>query len=231
MGSVLSHTPTPSPSSNWLQKHLELFCGSSAGGMEAFLPSGCADRAGGRARQRQQPTTTVHRPSSFGVGPTPRAPSCPRFALFQPSRTTFGHFFFFPPPRPSNGFSLAAGWGWAVTGAEAGEEGAGGPVRFLAVPSAAAASSAPPTEPPGVGSASARPIRGQKPGYTCGQTSSPEDTSCLPGRFRGLTSCCRRRLLTTSSFFKMATLTLAEQKTRRHQIQIRDQLEHSKTAV
>lgn len=84
-----------------------------------------------------------------------------------------------------------------------------GPVRFLSGPSAAAASSALPTEPPGVPTSSVQPIRGQKHAYAC-CLSSPQKT-CLSRR---LTSCCLRRLLTTSSFFKMASLTLAKQKNR-----------------
>lgn len=177
MGSVLSQPP----SQHRLQEHLELFWGSSVGDTEAFLLSGCADRAGGG--------TTA--PPQFELCPSIHlllVPSCPfpRSCSDEAGRRSVTKF------RPSTGSVLLRG-------------GVRGPVRCLPGPSAAAASSALPTELPGARISSGQPIRGQKDAHACCQ-SSPQKTR--------LTSCCLRRLLTTSSFFKMATLTLGSRKKR-----------------
>lgn len=149
MGSVLSR-PLPAPASET----------SGAALWEAHRrPSSQAVQTGaggGRRRQegagRQVSGQLRLRPSIFfRSGPTRRAPRGPVAASCcsnEVGRSSGARF------RPPTGSDLLQGGG-------------GGVLRFLSVPSAAAASSAPPTELPGVGISSVPPIGGQKHAYTC----------------------------------------------------------------
>lgn len=125
MGSVLSHTP---PSFQQLASEtsgtvLWQLCRRHGG-----IPPLRLCRQG---RREGTATTTANyngAPSIFfrrGAKTTRSLSPRLRFALFQPGRTTFGHFFFFSSPRPSASSVLLQGGGWAVTGAEAGGGGRG----------------------------------------------------------------------------------------------------------